>query len=379
MGILDSFFSDNPNDAAYTALMAGLLSGKGSFGGILGKSLMDAQGVYGSVADSNLKNQYTKLQIDEAKRKAKQQETALADQENFRNMLIAQGSPEMRASQAALAAGGGPTVENAAKISPVDPTQSLMFKALETRQLSPLDFLKLTQKDAAPQKVGAGERVYSHDYKTILADNPKEQDPNKGLPSGMRMGPNGPEWIPGYLDAQMMLRKAGAANVSVNTGEKGLKNELAIKQDFKTEPIYKDYTEMVSAYKQIKAGINQATPIGDLTTATKIMKLLDPTSVVRESELGMAMAATGRMDRLKHFVDIQIKGNKLTPQQRKEFGALADELYDAAGQAYNQKRSEYENIAKRYELDTQGLGPKHKPVRKSMSIREQADAILNGE
>jgi len=173
-------------------------------------------------------------------------------------------------------------------------------------------------------------------------------------------------------------RKAGASQVSVSTGEKGFKNELALKGDFKSEPIYKDYQDMQSAYKQIKAGIAQGTPIGDVATATKIMKLLDPGSVVRESELGIAMAAGGRMDRLQNFVQMQLKGEKLTPTMRQEFGKLADELYEAAGQAYNVKRSEYEGIGKRYGLDTTNLGAPHKSSRSS-SVRDQADAILRGE
>jgi hypothetical protein len=377
MGLFDSLFSDNPNDAAYLALASGLLGGKGSFNSILGNSLAGAQGAYSGAADRGLKNQMTKMQIEEVARKLKAQQQAEADQESFRETLAKQGSPLMQASQAALAGGGGPTLSNAANMPRVDPTQSLMFEAMKSRQMSPLDYVKLTQKDTAPIKLGPDERLLQPGTFKELASNPRHEKATTDFANYQEAVKGG--FTGTFLDYQLALKKAGASSVSVNTGEKGLKNELAIKQDFKTEPIYKDYSEMVSAYKQIKAGINQATPIGDLTTATKIMKLLDPTSVVRESELGMAMAATGRMDRLKNFVELQVKGQKLTPQQRQEFGTLADELYDAAGQAYNQKRSEYENIANRYELNTEGLGPKHKPVMKAKSVRAQADAILNGE
>lgn len=36
------------------------------------------------------------------------------------------------------------------------------------------------------------------------------------LPSGMRMGPNGPEWIPGYIEGQEQMRARGAPQVNVN-------------------------------------------------------------------------------------------------------------------------------------------------------------------
>ena len=381
MGMFDQLFSDDPNNAAYLALASGLLGGKGSLNSIFGSSIMGAQNAYSGAADSQMRRLQQKAQIgdlaaQEQLRKAQAEKLARAeaDQEAFRQALLSRGSPQMKSAQAALAGGGGPTVANAANMTPADPAAQMGFDALKYRQISPLDFLKMQQKDTTPIKLGANEKLLQPGTYKELATNEKPEKPTTDFANYQEAQKGG--FSGSFLDYQLALKKAGASSVSVNTGEKGLKNELAIKQDFRTEPIYKDYSEMVSAYKQIKAGINQATPIGDLTTATKIMKLLDPTSVVRESELGMAMAATGRMDRLKNFVDLQIKGQKLTPQQRKEFGDLADELYDAAGQAYNQKRSEYEGIGKRYELNMTGLGPVHKPVRAAKSIREQADAII---
>lgn len=158
------------------------------------------------------------------------------------------------------------------------------------------------------------------------------------------------------LGAKQSVAKSGASSVSINTGQKGYENESKLRNDFKSEPIYKDYQDMSSAYKQIKAGLAQGTPIADVAAATKIMKLLDPGSVVRESELGIAMAAAGKLDRLQNIVQMWAKGEKLTPTQRKDFGALADELMAAAGQAYNKKRGEYAGFGQRYGLDENVLG-----------------------
>lgn len=158
------------------------------------------------------------------------------------------------------------------------------------------------------------------------------------------------------IDAKKQVARAGASSVSVNMGQKGYENESKLRNDFKSEPIYKDFADMKTAHAQIKTAIAQGTPIADTAAATKIMKLLDPGSVVRESELGIAMAAAGKLDRLQNYVQMQISGNKLTPQQRKDFGALADELMGAATQAYNSKRSEYAKFGERYGLDANVLG-----------------------
>ena len=211
-----------------------------------------------------------------------------------------------------------------------------------------------------------------------VASNPKEEDLN----SLIIKGPDGRPMVnPLVLDAKRQIASAGASriNVPVNMGQKGYENESKLRNDFKSEPIYKDYNDMQSAYKQIKAGVAQGTPIGDVAVATKIMKLLDPGSVVRESELGVAMAAGGRMDRLQNYVQMQLSGDKLTPTMRKDFSALADELMAAAGQAYNMKRDEYAKMGGRYGLDQSVLGSPYKveqPKPTGMPSASDIDAEL---
>lgn len=155
------------------------------------------------------------------------------------------------------------------------------------------------------------------------------------------------------LDYQLAQKRAGATNVSVpvNLGQKGFDNTLKLRGDFRSEPIYKAHQEVKSAYSQIQTALKEGTPVGDMAGATKIMKLLDPGSVVRESELGMAMAATGLEDRLKNYANMVITGEKLTPLQRKEFQTLADGLFSESASQYNAKRVEYKDIADRNELN----------------------------
>jgi hypothetical protein len=136
--------------------------------------------------------------------------------------------------------------------------------------------------------------------------------------------------------------------VDMTGGQKGFENEMSLGKAFKAEPIYKDYSDMQSAYGQVVSSLKQGTPIGDVAGATKVMKLLDPGSVVRESELGIAMAAAGRMDRLQNYFSNMMSGQKLTPTQRDDFQSLSNELFAAASQAYNNKRREYEEFGTSY-------------------------------
>jgi hypothetical protein len=153
-----------------------------------------------------------------------------------------------------------------------------------------------------------------------------------------------------YIDYELKKAQSGAPNVSVNTGQKGFDNTLKLRSDFRSEPVYIAHQAMSAAHAQIGAGLKAGTPVGDLAAATKIMKLLDPSSVVRESELGMAIAASGLADRISNYASNIINGTKLTPQQRTDFQALADQLFSESVNQYNAKRSEYGQIAQRNQL-----------------------------
>ncbi|MEI8286278.1 MAG: hypothetical protein WCG15_03140 [Actinomycetes bacterium] len=171
-------------------------------------------------------------------------------------------------------------------------------------------------------------------------------------------GPNELQLINNRIEAD---KRAGKTDVSVNLGQKGFDNTLKLRSDFRAEPVYKSFQEVESAYGQINKGLDAKSPAGDLAAATKFMKLLDPTSVVRESELAMAMQATGALDKLYNYAKMIATGEKLTESQRKDFRTLAGDFYSTAYDQYNTKREEYVGIAKRNELnieDVVGKEPK---------------------
>jgi hypothetical protein len=150
-------------------------------------------------------------------------------------------------------------------------------------------------------------------------------------------------------------------------GQKGFENEMKLGGAFKGEPVYKAFSEMKSAYGQITDSLKQTSPAGDLAAATKFMKLLDPGSVVRESELAMAMAASGALDRATNYAQNVIKGTKLTETQRADFQALANKLYGTAATTYNDKRGEYIQQGEEFGLNaTRALGaPAKLPEQKA--------------
>jgi hypothetical protein len=174
-----------------------------------------------------------------------------------------------------------------------------------------------------------------------------------------------------FQDFQLAQRAAVAPKVTVDMtgGQKGFDNEMSLKKSFAAEPVYKAYGEMQSAYGQINDSLKAASPAGDLAAATKFMKLLDPGSVVRESELGMAMAASGAYDRAVNYAQLRMSGQKLTPTQREDFAKLSRELFSTATTAYNTKRGEFEQMGTAYGLDAnRALGAPAKMPSKNIKV-----------
>jgi hypothetical protein len=360
-----------------------------SLGQALGAGLQAGTGAYGKAQESAIQQLLTRQKLDEAKR-------AQTAQEAYQKFILGQpGQAQNITPEQAIAMPGmpvGPTVERAAMIgqeiqpsamqpgampsgSALTPQMRQLLSGLPAEKGIP-EMLKFMQPQEVmgspfrgadgkyylqtktggvipapvapdvkptgqPQEVmvnGTPTLVQYYDdgsYKVVTGISPKAE----ASPTEVRLlqAAN----MPVTMENIMAIRRSGASNVNVDVGQKGFENKMSAKKTFMSEPIYKDFNDMKSAYGQVLTSLDQGTPIGDVAGATKVMKLLDPGSVVRESELGIAMAASGRMDRLQNYFTLWASGNKLTPTQRADFRQLSNELYAAAGQAYNQKRGEY--------------------------------------
>jgi hypothetical protein len=75
------------------------------------------------------------------------------------------------------------------------------------------------------------------------------------------------------------------------------------------------------------------------------MKLLDPASVVRESEVGMAKNATGLYDKLSNYYARIVKGVTLSAPQRADFLRTATEFYKIAEEQKKSVEGFYGDIA----------------------------------
>ena len=342
-------------------------------GQALGSALQAGQGAYEKGMTGAFGNLVTAAKLKEMQRDANRQ-TA------FTNLFSNATPTGLTPAQASLAA----PVETAGRVGPTPDRAALMSAAPAPQQGGPFSFLSQTQRallsgmkpeqglpeilkmSQAAEEYGAPTPVVMNG-KTVMVQYNKQGQPRiaQGVMPYEAQSPDirAVEYIggrplagtgqPGIEDVgkyrqQIATRVDVKPVIDMTGGQKGFENEMKLASAFKQEPIYKDFSDMKSSFGQVVSSLSQGTPIGDVAGATKVMKLLDPGSVVRETELGIAMAAAGRMDRLNNYFNNMMTGQKLTPTQREDFKALSNELYAAAGQAYNQKRSEYEQFGNAY-------------------------------
>jgi hypothetical protein len=153
------------------------------------------------------------------------------------------------------------------------------------------------------------------------------------------------------------------------------KQEQDIRKDYISTPEVKAFNEMKTSFGQINAGLNAKSAAGDLTAATKFMKLLDPGSVVRESELYLAMNATGLIDRIANYKSRLENGEVLNPKQREDFRNVANQLFKAAENTKLTYDKQYEDIARSNNLDPSKIIVNYKTSKPSSQIRNKSDIL----
>jgi len=124
--------------------------------------------------------------------------------------------------------------------------------------------------------------------------------------------------------------------------------EMRLADDYRTES--KGWAETATAIGMVREALKTAdkNPGSALAAGTKFMKLLDPTSVVRETELGMALNASGWFDRATNVANQLQSGRVMTTEQVKNLRAAGDALYEEARKAQLQIDAAFEARAKAY-------------------------------
>lgn len=113
----------------------------------------------------------------------------------------------------------------------------------------------------------------------------------------------------------------------------------------------KGFDDAITQYNVLKASADDKTGAGDIALVTAFNKMLDPSSVVRETEFSNSRDTAGTKAMLENFISKKSTGQFLTPTQRADFVRLAGEYYKAAEKSTESHKNVIGNAVKNYKLN----------------------------
>lgn len=138
---------------------------------------------------------------------------------------------------------------------------------------------------------------------------------------------------------------------SVRDQDAGFKNEMELRKEYDMLPEVKDYKIVRSNYERIRQGVQMGTGAGDAAVVFGYMKMLDPTSVVREGEQASARNAAGVPEGLRGMYNNIIGGGQLSAEARQQILGAAEKVYGESSNNIEDVNKRYGGYAGAWKLD----------------------------
>lgn len=205
---------------------------------------------------------------------------------------------------------------------------------IATKTSSPLVRAQLAEM-LKGQKVGEGEKVYSYNPMTgkreIVAEGGEKFQRPIEVPTG-----NGTQ----LLDART-LKPVGFVPKVKGEGEAVNPQEAPLRNQFLGQ--IQPHIQISQAYAKIESA--PETPAGDMSRIFGYMKLLDPSSTVREGEYASAENARGIPETIQAKYNKALNGIGLTDKQRQEFIQSAGDIVNSQKKQYEQQKEFFTSVA----------------------------------
>jgi hypothetical protein len=143
---------------------------------------------------------------------------------------------------------------------------------------------------------------------------------------------------------------AKAASDAAKDAQNKIKLEGATRKEFQALPAYKNYQIVATALDQMTGAFKAGTGAGDIAGITTFMKSIDPATGVKDQEFNNAQNSGGVFDKAQAAIQQVQSGVKLTPEQRKEFIAIARSNAAALKKTHDAALARYQGLATSYGL-----------------------------
>lgn len=156
------------------------------------------------------------------------------------------------------------------------------------------------------------------------------------------------------LDMQKTIMEMASLEKSGGvTPEKKFDLEDKLRNQYVTRT--KNFTDSKTYLDKIRASKDDLSGAGDTALIFSFMKMLDPGSVVRESEFATARDTAGLLSSLQNAYQKAKNGEFLKPEQRRDFARLAEKYMQAAEGQEKKVRDDLGIVAKNYALNPENI------------------------
>jgi hypothetical protein len=144
-----------------------------------------------------------------------------------------------------------------------------------------------------------------------------------------------------------------------------IKAATDLRKEFQGRPEIKRFSEVSTAFDKVQKAADNPSAAGDMSLIYGYMKMLDPGSTVREGEFANAQNAAGIPDKVLNIYNKAATGERLNPEQRKQFIESAQQAYQAELNSRQAIESEFGSLAGRYKVDPNLIYTPAKGVKKT--------------
>jgi hypothetical protein len=214
------------------------------------------------------------------------------------------------------------------------------------------------------QRAGEDARFYDQQYGRVVDASERAQQRRDEIRRREEERASDRQWRATQAELDRRARGDNARALAGNAAGNRLATlEDRLADDYRNET--KDARKIIGTFDNLKS--TPVTAAGDISFIFQYMKMLDPTSVVREGEFATAQNAAGIPDQVMNLYNRAIQGTRLNPQQREQFLATAGSLAKNAESSLLGVQRHYGEVAQRRGLDARNIfdrgGPGSTPVR----------------
>lgn len=148
-----------------------------------------------------------------------------------------------------------------------------------------------------------------------------------------------------------------AAKRDAEKSEAGQKAGTELRKEMNQLPQTKSYQDVSAAWDKIQRVGVKPSAAGDMALIYAFMRLLDPTSGVKEGEFASASNAAGVPERIRAQANRVMNGERLTPEMRQDFLTQSRELYGAHESQFQSAAQRYRALAEKYGASPDDVAP----------------------